>query len=522
MKISMDILAEELKGILNESHLMDDTQMDLVGVRFLNDNTDFLTSNLLYVGTQFPNVWPEPFNMLYLGKLPEKIPESCNILAVREEIKEDILFNRVLNIFQKYNDWEEKMSLLLREHAPLEDFLNLSQPIFKSGICIMDWNHNVVAVTRIKMENCPLWDSILDGYGYKYKFVIEHSNPKLKDITQSRNMCQNWSNLDNRYLYNLPLFINGYAMFGIALHKIENPQVPFGKDISQLYNEFGKIIFQRLNYSEKTQTKHSALQNLFIRDIIIGRVEDPDELNKQNNYIPIEQGDCLTVGVIILKNEKFQSSFLVNRCKELESMQPGSICCINEYELIWVINLKKCEDIQWMPGNEKKRMEQYLRNNDAYCGFSQVFSSLAHIKQGYQQAVSTLHFGMLLDDKEENRIFYYYDHLDYQIIQQASKTMDVTTLLHPALRILLCFDRNHKTNYYETLREYLLDDCETTFNGIADRLHIHRNTLHYRIDKIQKITGISLEDLTEKRQLILSLICTDEKSPWRSDGQRRV
>jgi carbohydrate diacid regulator len=49
---------------------------------------------------------------------------------------------------------------------------------------------------------------------------------------------------------------------------------------------------------------------------------------------------------------------------------------------------------------------------------------------------------------------------------------------------------------WEQLRNTLIAWCETGFNLVAAsaRLHIHRNTLVYRIAKIERITGRSLRD----------------------------
>ena len=74
---------------------------------------------------------------------------------------------------------------------------------------------------------------------------------------------------------------------------------------------------------------------------------------------------------------------------------------------------------------------------------------------------------------------------------------------------LLQYDEMHRTNYYETLKTYLLFEYSLTFNEIADKLHLHRNTLHYRLDKIQEIIHLDIKDTMLKRQLELSIHCFD-------------
>ena len=55
---------------------------------------------------------------------------------------------------------------------------------------------------------------------------------------------------------------------------------------------------------------------------------------------------------------------------------------------------------------------------------------------------------------------------------------------------LLQEDRENNTDLYYTLKVYLLNENNVTM--AADSLHIHRNTLVYRLDKLQKSTGLDL------------------------------
>ena len=55
---------------------------------------------------------------------------------------------------------------------------------------------------------------------------------------------------------------------------------------------------------------------------------------------------------------------------------------------------------------------------------------------------------------------------------------------------LLQEDRENNTDLYYTLKVYLLNENNVTM--AADSLHIHRNTLVYRLDKLQKSTGLDI------------------------------
>ena len=106
MKISMEVLAEDLKDILCDVHIIGDSPMSLKGVRFLeNTSEDF--SSYVYVGQKVPPRIPESFNMICIsGEQQAEFPESCSVLTVKEIDNELALFNRLLDTFQKYDEWE--------------------------------------------------------------------------------------------------------------------------------------------------------------------------------------------------------------------------------------------------------------------------------------------------------------------------------------------------------------------------------------------------------------------------------
>ena len=510
IKLSVDIFAEELRDMLVSAHICEDSKMDLEGIRFLQNDTKVFP-HFLYIGNHLPQQRCEPFHMMLLGGIAEtENLDHSNVLVVKDSYNEQMILNSLMDVFQKYYDWDTALQTLLKEHAPYEEFLNISQPIFKTGICLMDWNHSVLAATHtVKMDNCPLWDAILAGYGYKYKFVIEHSNPKLADITKNRGMQQNWSNLDNRYLYNAPIFIGGRAKYGIGLHKIEAPTLPFTKSVSQLFQYFLEIMTERLLYDDNIDFSSNVPYEEFLWDTINGNISDPDKLNEQNNYISFCEGDYLAVGIISIQNVNYRSSFLVSCARELEQLWPDSICSIIGTWLVWVVNLKEYADFYMLPDALKERLSVWLTEKNAYCAFSPSFHKLYTLQQRYSQAAAALCYGESIDYTQGKRIFTFFDHLDYQLINLASSIVDVTEFVHPVLHTLSSFDRQHHTDYYITMKEYLLNNHKMAINDIAKMLHIHRNTLQYRLNKIQELTQVDFRDTETMEQIKLSVYCSD-------------
>lgn len=69
------------------------------------------------------------------------------------------------------------------------------------------------------------------------------------------------------------------------------------------------------------------------------------------------------------------------------------------------------------------------------------------------------------------------------------------------------YDREHNTEYLETLHMFLLADCNLL--DTAARLHTHRNTVVYRIKRIHEILGSPLDTAMIKFNLMLAFYIRD-------------
>ncbi|MGW4706308.1 PucR family transcriptional regulator, partial [Streptomyces sp. NPDC004285] len=75
------------------------------------------------------------------------------------------------------------------------------------------------------------------------------------------------------------------------------------------------------------------------------------------------------------------------------------------------------------------------------------------------------------------------------------------TVLGPLLRA----GKGSHATLLETLEVFLAHNC--SWARTAEALHLHVNTVHYRIDRIQALTGRDLSRLDHKLDLRAALLC---------------
>ncbi|MDQ3413329.1 MAG: helix-turn-helix domain-containing protein, partial [Chloroflexota bacterium] len=91
----------------------------------------------------------------------------------------------------------------------------------------------------------------------------------------------------------------------------------------------------------------------------------------------------------------------------------------------------------------------------------------------------------------------------YRLLFAAEQLPELAALHTETLGSLLDYDREHNAELVRTL------DAFFAANGspkeAAERLHVHRNTVLYRLDRIREITGFNLEDSALRLRLQLAL-----------------
>lgn len=89
-----------------------------------------------------------------------------------------------------------------------------------------------------------------------------------------------------------------------------------------------------------------------------------------------------------------------------------------------------------------------------------------------------------------------------------TSAIDVKSLFHPAIAKLTRYDQMNQSNLLETLRVYLENDRNA--QHCANLLYLHRNSLQYRVRRIQDIAGIDLDNAEERAYLRLSFMLCDK------------
>lgn len=122
-------------------------------------------------------------------------------------------------------------------------------------------------------------------------------------------------------------------------------------------------------------------------------------------------------------------------------------------------------------------------------GCSRHFTNILDFKKYYEQAIGIFRLGRKMHP--EKTVYRFRDYCLYYMLTQYGQTHCLQHYCMPELETLLRYDEENNSDYIETLQAYL------NYRNVAvaaGALHIHRNTMNYRIQKIEEITGLNLSE----------------------------
>ena len=139
-------------------------------------------------------------------------------------------------------------------------------------------------------------------------------------------------------------------------------------------------------------------------------------------------------------------------------------------------------------------------------GVSKSFNDLSRTGECRAQAEKALELGEKLDRSAS--VYYYQDMIISAAIDAAVQSLGVDSCMHPGIGVLSEYDQRHGTEYLNTLRFFLYDAGNHV--KICSGLHIHRNTLNYRLNKIFAMIGADREDPAHLFHLYMSFRILDD------------
>ena len=130
-------------------------------------------------------------------------------------------------------------------------------------------------------------------------------------------------------------------------------------------------------------------------------------------------------------------------------------------------------------------------HTELYVGVGNSTGYLEDVKLSRNEAAAAIKVADI--SKADNHIYFYRDQGLYTLISKITDDKFLDEFVEKNIGKLIHADEVNDGNLCETLENYLNHNCNVKYT--AECMYIHRNTLNYRLDKIQEILGKEFDDL---------------------------
>jgi DNA-binding PucR family transcriptional regulator len=91
----------------------------------------------------------------------------------------------------------------------------------------------------------------------------------------------------------------------------------------------------------------------------------------------------------------------------------------------------------------------------------------------------------------------------YEVLLDTQSPERLESFLVHTLGPLRAYDARHQSELVRTLGTFL--DCAGSWNACAERMHVHVNTVRYRVKRVEELTGKDLSTMADRVDFFLAL-----------------
>lgn len=268
--------------------------------------------------------------------------------------------------------------------------------------------------------------------------------------------------------------------------------LPFEVKIGHVSYAISSLIFNKMDYLKKAR---SILNDLMSNTMIT------DEINEKAVYYGFNPKNQYYAIIVDEDDNKIQDN---------EPLLDKIFLSFEEvfyqlgYEnIIWTdVNNKLVFIVPWERGdNLKKEVYHYaeaVRKNqrskkykwNLSIGVGTVFAGIENVNQSVEQAKKAL--SMIRKCKKRNEVRVYEDIGIYRLFFEYDDKSEMVSIFTNTLGKLINYDSDNEMDLKGTLEVFLDTNCNIGLS--SEILGIHRNTLKYRIKRIEEILNVDFEN----------------------------
>lgn len=477
MKLSMSMLSWYLREHAPVCHIEDD-DLSIEGLRFVLDDADHMQPQYLYFCNAETFFSSRQYSGSYLA-----VNRHSTMLFMDSDY--NTLLNKILSAFEFFTNLEGRLLEAASANAPLKTFLDIMEPVLENPFLIANLDSSYRLTTDYTGHRVdPLWsktcDRNMNNHPSLYIPYFDIHGNRILELSEEPRLVRNVYDGGDPVLM-LYLKKNGENVGSIAILQEHS-------ELTAQNLQLAPILARYCIFAEEFTAASGQIQSgsSLFRNLLEGQEIGRDNMERILRLLPPAPWRLLQFR-LTQRTDQLAKNALMRNLQSLEDLFfptiEEAVCCA----LISESNLQ----------HRQKSLSQPFPIHGVTISASMPFSDLSTLPLRKHQA----QFVWEQSDKEAGLHLCEQFACDY-LLRTFRSITSTKNLLHPALETLRKYDNENQTELRQTLSVFLHHERNQLFSARA--MHIHPNTMRYRLQRITELTGLTLEDPEELKYLRLS------------------
>ena len=517
MGVSLNILKRELEG-MGDVSISADGKLSFENARLYLGESSIASDDILYVcstSEDCESVRGYGRRAAFVDHHATK-PDPTAVISITSGEGTLQVFNAMLEVFYRFGSWERDMDAVLGRRGGLQELMDVSEKMLRNNVVVVDPALKLLAYTKGTPCDDPITMELIEhGYHTEENIQKFRLHKRFKPWAKEEGFIVNDTLSICKYVTVVWSF-KTKTSFSLIAVMMCNELLP----CDYLFDVFSLFLsrVERIAESEYPEDKPSGnATDTFLHDLLSGQEESEAVVRERCKLvgIPLEARFCLftiPVGVDTPSTRLLHDlTSMVAPAKVVLFDSCITVLCFNCLSPACALH---CE-VGTCPKGHKSissRINELMKRTNLYCGRSSKFTNLAKAPIAYRQAREAARIGSSLRLSEHKLVIpfnweriFSFDRAQVAFI--ADKVGDDLPLLNSTyasvvVQAIAADDAERGTDNYRFLYEYLM--CERRANVVAEKLHMHRNNVKYRIDRIEETYDIDTSDPSLRFSFLLA------------------
>lgn len=413
------------------------------------------------------------------------------------DVKAEILLDFLLELYSRLQQNEMRIDQLSYRGGTLQELCQLGEELLENPVCIHDDWFILIGMSQQALPLMMPEQVMSSNLSFLPRVILEdfqHDSDYLETYSQTE--PQIWDGAGNAPS---SLYMN---LWDETVYRGRLIVLHHNREFRKADYRIVQVLTQRAIFLLQRQRPGQMPGIKNMDDIVYSLLTGTSaEITDQAHLLRLLQWNRTDSAVCIrLRSQQPGESTIMDHVlhSDLFRIFPDSYILLTHQEQCLILNLTKSKTPY---AHIHHLLAPVCRDYCLYAGFSSPVSGIQEWHQAYHQAEVALDHAFRLHN--EKWIVAFSQCVLEHLLQNLPAPMTAAHLVSPELITLQEHDREKGTQYFETFREYLLQ--ERDIPRTAQALIIHRTTLLYRLQKINSLIQVDLENPWHRMYLVLSL-----------------